>query len=676
MLKITFDFETRSAVNLKTHGAHIYAADKSTSVLCMAYAINEEPVKLWLPSYGFQPVDFFDAMEMGAELEAHNAQFERLIWAGVCVKRYGWPKLNTERLFCSMAKAYAMGLPGSLEMASKAVGLNVEKDMRGHRIMLQLSQPRSVDSFGQPIFWEEKDSTPKLDIKAKFQQLYAYCINDVVVERELSKRLLPLSPIERKTWLLDQKINDRGMPIDLPTVKKALALIDFEQARLKKEIQAATSNQVSTYNAHTQLKNWIINEGVETKGVGKAAVADLLESPDTPEKIRKVLYLRREAAKSSTAKLKKMLSMASFDGRARGCFQYGGAYATLRWAGRGIQFQNFPRPGLPDADIEKIVWQLSRNETPKQLAEYIDIMWGAPMACVSDCLRAMIKSPTGKLFATTDLESIESRMLAWLAGQEDKLEIFRTHGKIYEYAATQIYNCKLEDVTKADPRRLIGKVSELALGYQGGVGAFQSMAKQYQVKVPDAQANEIKERWRARNTFIVAFWRDVENAAFAAVANPNKQYKVGVKGRELTYLKKGSFLFCRLPSGRAIVYPYPKIQPVMTPWGQLKECVTYMGEQNYDWVRLTAYGGLYTENAVQASSRDVLRDAMFRLEEKGFHIIGHVHDEAITENSLNFGEEFEEGCVDEMEKLMSIQPTWAPDLPLGANGWIGPRYKK
>ena len=291
------------------------------------------------------------------------------------------------------------------------------------------------------------------------------------------------------------------------------------------------------------------------------------------------------------------------------------------------------------------------------------------MSRVSDCLRGILKAAPGKKLIAVDFSAIEGRVLAWLAGEETKLNIYRGHGKIYEYTASKIYNItNIANVNK--DQRQIGKVAELALGFQGGVVAFQSMAKNYFVKIPDKQANEIKIAWRKDNPAIVSYWYDIERAAIAAVKYPGQKFACGPDGRKVTFLQRGSFLFCRLPSARVICYPYPKMKIVKTPWGEMKNAMTYKGEENYQFVTKVAYGGLISENVTQATSRDLLAEGMLRFEKHNYKIIMHVHDEIVSEVDINFG------SVKEAEDLLCVLPTWAKNLPIHAKGWEGERYRK
>jgi DNA polymerase len=661
--RLYIDFETYSACELKTCGLANYATDATTNVHCMAYAFDDEDAQLVLsPTL---PLEVGSYVIDGGLVYAHNAQFEYMIWNHVCAK-HDWPPLKFEQLRCTLAMAFAMGLPGSLENAACALGLPDRKNLAGRRIMLQLAKPRSNGGF-----WRPKDSPQK------FLILYQYCRQDVAVERALHERLVPLSREERAIWILDQKINQRGVRLDLEAVDRAANLVDREQRRLSREMSKATDGDVTRCTNVGSLSEWIKRQGVEMNGVAKDDVLDALGG-NLPKKVAEVLSLRREAAKASTAKLISMRNNTGLDGRVRYVHQYHGAF-TGRWAGRGIQVQNLPRPrpSTTQDDIEGILEHL------KDGSEYIDMFYGPVMDALADCIRGMIIAPEGKTLVAVDFNAVEARVLAWMAGEERVLEIFRTHGRIYEQAASDIYQIPIDKIRKAD--RQIGKVAILALGYGGGKGAFQAMAKGCNVKVTDDEAERIKNVWRNENRMIVRYWYALEEAAIAACIKKDKR-TAGPPGREVTFLMKGSFLWCRLPSGRVICYPYPEVREVATPWGELKSTFTYMTMINVNrkgkvlddpgangsWQRISTFGGSLAENVVQGLAACLLRHALRAVDAAGFDITMHVHDEIVAEVPEADGA----AALARIKTLMTTLPTWATGLPIAADGWHGKRYRK
>lgn len=685
------DFETKARLDLKKTGVHVYSNDWATDFLCMAFAFNDEPVEL-IRHGDPLPLRVAAHIAEGALVVAHNAAFELAVWNNVCVHKHGWPSLRVEQVDCTMARALAMSLPGSLEMAAAAVGLEMQKDMKGNRLMLKYSKPRKVDDSGNITWWGDP---------ADLERIYAYCRQDIEVERALDKRLLPLPEKERRIWILDQKINNRGVACDTQAAERALRIVEDETEAANYLIRTLTGNQVATVNAHVQLKEWLNRNGVATEGVAKDEVTAILARPNLAPLVRQVLLLRQETAKASTRKLEAMLASAGGDGRLRGLFQYHSA-STGRWGGRRIQPQNFPRPTIPQEAIEDIMEALSTMRA-EQARAYIRALHGPPISAISDCLRAFLWSDTDNLIGM-DFSAIEARVLAWLAGEEKVLEVFRSHGKIYEAAASDTFCISLEEVTK--DLRQIGKVIELSGGYQGGVGALQAMAQAYGVRLAPSlpvltnkltpeqwdkaceawatrgvksgvereewlASEAVKVLWRAKRPNIVRYWHIVESAAVAAVNNPGTVQLVDPRLPSVQFLKRGSFLWCKLPSGRNLCYPYPKTEEVETPWGAMKPMLKYMAvdSQTNKWRRHTAYGGLLVENVTQAVARDLLAEAMLNLDTQGYEIVLHVHDEVGCEQHEGQSEK-------QVQAIVSGVPVWAEGLPMAAEGWTGLRYRK
>lgn len=715
-MKAHIDFETRSAVDLKKAGLHKYASDPSTDIMCLGFSFDDKaPVihPVALPgetSYAF--VELMDHVGADGLVVAHNSAFELAIWNSVGVKKYRWPKLHPEQIDCTMVRSYSMGLPGALDAAAAAVGIDARKDMKGQRLMLKMSQPKA-----EAIFCCQRPSCPNCEGKGmayewhqepdQIERLFTYCLQDIVVERELDKRLLALSPSEKRLWILDQKINNRGVMLDVKAARRASEVVQYEQKRLDLEIREVSANRVASCRAHVQLKEWLKEEGVATKGVAKNDVIELLASKTLPENCRRALEIRQESAKSSTAKFEAMLNRVAFDDRLKGIFQFYGAN-TGRWAGRGIQPHNFPRQSLKQNLIDEAFKVLNSPMSVEKQRDYMEWFIGSPMRVLSECLRGFLVAEEGKELIAVDFSAIEARVLAWLANEIRKLEVFRTHGKIYEDAASGIFNVPIESIGKDSPERQIGKVSDLACGYQGGVGAFQAMAKGYGVKMApslrslwDRASSEARDRsmsrwkstgvksginkqewiaseltklaWREANRNIVDYWGNVEAAAIAAVRSPGTSFRVTpLTLPPVHFLVKGSFLFCKLPSGRNLCYPYPKLEEHKTPWDTKKEMLTYMTEDATirKWIRAKTYGGSLVENITQAVARDILAAAMIRSEERFYPIVLHVHDEIVAEVAIGGG------TVAELEAIVSEIPKWAHGLPMKAAGWVGKRYRK
>jgi DNA polymerase len=660
------DFETFSTVDLKTVGLDNYARHPTTDAWCMSFRFDKEPVQRWKRGEPL-PIDVALHVSSGGQVVAHNASFELAIWNLIMAVRYGWPELKIEQVRCTMAMGYAMSLPGKLEQMAPALGITARKDMAGSRLMMQMCRPRDIKPDGTVIWWDEPE---------KIERLGAYCDQDVVVESGMDERLMPLSPDEQALWVLDQKINQRGVYIDRDAVAKAIAIVEAEQKRLDDQMRKVTGNFVGFCTEVARLKKWIATRGIDVDGLAKMDVMDLLALDTLPEDVRAALLLRQEAGKSSTAKLRAMVTAASTqDDRLRGMMQYHGA-GTGRWAGRRVQLQNIPRPKLGSAEIERAIDVIKRTADPKHAAQYLDVLFAPPLDVISWSLRGMICAAPGNDLLAADFANIEGRGLAWLAGDEKKLDVFRAFDDgsgldVYKLMAATVLTKPVGEIDK-DQRQTYGKVPELACGYQGGVGAFQKMAKTYQVKVSDEIADFAKTQWRAAHPKIVQYWYDLEAAAIEAVLNPGRVTMAGAPGRQVKFRVKGSFLWCLLPSGRALCYPYPKLKQKMTPWGEEKDQVHYMtvdGTTN-KWEETHTYGGKLAENVTQAICRDLLVAAIRQAEAAGYPVVLHVHDEVVSEVPKAFG------SLEEYERVCSTMPAWAAGLPVVAEGWRGERYRK
>jgi DNA polymerase bacteriophage-type len=686
------DFESRSAVDLKKTGVYRYASDPSTDLWCMAYAFDDEPVELWVPG-ALMPMRVVLHVREGGELAAWNAQFERVMWREILAKRYNWPDPTLAQWRCIMAESYAMALPGQLGMAAAALGLAEQKDDAGHRLMLQMAKPRRTNPDGTHVWWDDED---------RRLRLYAYCRQDVEAERNAEKRLLRLRPLERQIYYLDQKINDRGVKVDVRACTAAKKIVADTMAKLDLEMRSVTGGAVGACSNVAELTRYLQAAGLPVEKVRKEQVNELL-AMELPPNIRRALELRRDAGKTSTAKITALLNRVDPDGRMRGNLQYHGA-ATGRWAARGAQLQNLPRSSMEIGD-EQVTHLLRGN------ADAIEILYGSPLHFVSDAVRAMIQAGPDRVLMSADFSNIEGRVLAWLAGQEDKLEAFRAFDAgegpdLYKVGAAGIFGIPVDKVTK--DQRQIGKVAELALGYQGGVMAFQAMAGNYGLKMGryydmiwPAMGMEyqeaalkgwstrgkksgieqktwlasevVKVAWRAKNPRIKTYWTTLETAAIEAMHTGATTHAGRIK-----FKKNGSFLFCQLPSGRVLTYPYPRIESKKMPWLDrdgnevFKDAIVYRGIDSFTkkWSDQDFYGGLSAENVTQAVARDLMAEAMLRVEAKGYPVVLTVHDELVAEPKRGHG------SVEEFGRIMSELPAWAAGCPVAAAGWVGTRYRK
>ena len=717
------DFETRSTVDLRRCGVYVYAEDPSTDVLCAAYAVDDGPVELWTPRYNDAwldqcPAEIICAAREGWTVVAHNANFERTIWREILNKRYGWPLPKLGQWRCTMAQALAMALPGSLENAAAAVGIEQGKDMGGRALMLQMSHPRRPRKGEDPneIYWFEDEE--------RLQRLYAYCRQDVEVERALGKRLLALRQQEQKLWQLDQVVNDRGVFVDTALCRSALKVVAAATLALDDEIRRLTDGAVSATTNVAKIARWCRLQGVQTESLAKEAVDELLVRQDLPPAVRRVLEIRREAAKAAVKKIDALLAGKSRDGRAKGLSQYHAA-STGRSAGRRFQPKNIKRPDLDD--IDGAIEAVESGD-----ADYVRLVYGEPLAVVTDCLRGMVRAAPGRIIRSADFSNIEGRVQAWLAGEEWKLQAFRDFdtfildergrkipdGKdflrkgpdVYIKSVADLFSIPVKLVTKQQ-RQEIGKVVELASGYEGGIAAYLRFGidKAFPILVPRIRADGIGEewdwaseryhkstgsqryglahdewcvvrivvdRWRDKHGKIKLFWRELEDAAHFAIRHKGKPASAG----RIAFKTAGSFLFMQLPSGRCITYPYPDIREHLTPWGEKRPAMSYMGVDSYTrkWTRCFAHGGLLFNNVVQGTARDIEAEAMLRLVDAGYEtmdperhgMVLEVYDEVVCETPSDFG------STEEFIALMTRLPAWAAGLPLAADGWSAERYRK
>lgn len=629
---VSVDFETRSAVDLRKTGVYIYADDPSTDVWCMAYAFDDEEPKVWTPG---DPIDvrLEDYIVEGGKLRAWNSSFERVIWNKIMVPRYNWPRTGASQWFCTMAQASAMGLPRALGQAADVLGVEQQKDKSGQALMMRMARPRRTNPDGSHVWWDTSD---------KMAALISYCKQDVRTEIAVAERLVEMDQQERQVFLLDQRINDRGVMLDRDLLNRVRVLADNSKEEIDAEIARLTKGKVTGATKGVDLVKWLNSYGVPTKSVDKQHVAALLARDDLHPVIRKVLELRQDGAKSSTAKLDSMENAAGPDDRMRGLLVYHGA-ATGRWSGKLVQPQNFPRPAKKQDELNEIIAKLKRGES---VADH-----GAGTQIASDLLRSMLIAKPGHRLLFADYSAIEARVLAWLAGQSDLVDDFVQGRDAYKSMAAVVFEKSASDVTPEE--RQIGKALTLGCGYQMSGKRFAEFAG-----IDTDLALRAVAAYREKNDRIVAYWRDTEELFLET----GRQAEANGE----TYMR------VPLASGRCLTYHNPRIVPRKTPWGEPRDTlqVDTLNSMTRQWTHQFMWGGLCVENVVQATARDLMAGAMMRLEMAGYPVVMSVHDEIICEVPA------ERGVLAEMIELMVEVPAWAKGCPIAAEGKAGLRYEK
>ena len=633
---VSIDFETRSAVDLRKTGVYKYASDPSTDIWCMAYkAPWSDDVQVWLPGDEMD-AHLEDWIVEGGLLSAWNANFERTIWNEIMVSRYQWPRTSIKQWRCTMAQASAMGLPRALGQAASVLGVEEQKDKAGVALMLRMARPRKVNADGSYTWWNTKD---------KIDTLVAYCIQDVKTELSVAATLNDMPDSERRLYQLDQRINDRGVKVDLDLIERVSKLANSASENIDAEIKRLTNGQVKAATNAMDLTAWLRGYGLQVKSVDKQTVTRMLGMEKLHPIIKQVLRLRQDGAKSSTAKYEAMVNAANADNRMRGLLMYHGA-ATGRWSGRLVQPQNFPRPQKKQDELDQIIAKLKADE---DVSEY-----GAGTVLASDLLRSMLIAEDGHRLMFADYSAIEARVLAWIAGQTDLVETFRNGGDVYKEMASAIYNVNVENVT--DGQRQVGKMAILGCGYGMGGKRFAEQCATMGINVDEDEAKRIVSVYREKNNRIAQYWRDSENEFVEMVKEAGR-----VRSVELP-----------LPSGRSLTYHNPRIIQRETPWGAMRDTaqVDTLNSVTRQWVSQIIWGGLLTENVVQATARDLMATAMMALELKGYNVILSVHDEIISEVPDDFG------SLEEMIEIMTRVPAWADGCPVNAEGKVGKRYRK
>lgn len=651
------DFETRSRVNLKTHGLYRYAQDATTDVWCFSYAFDDEPVQLWEMGQP-APARIVNHVRQGGAFKAWNAQFERVIWNAILAARYNWPKLTIEQTHCTMAQALTHGYPASLDRCADAMGI-AGKDKMGHRLMMQMCRPREV-AGDTCIWWDDRD---------RRSRLATYCVQDTEIERTIASRLRPMSPEERVIYILDQQINERGFLVDHELVAAGITMVGHVANNLDEDVAKLTKWKLTTRSV-TLLINWLwMHSDLEVHKLDKYTVAALLRRPGLDETTQRVLEIRAEAAKSSLAKLKVMQVAPCLDGRLHATLQYYGAGRTGRWAGRLIQPHNFPKGHLQPDEIEFAVAQVKETEQTLDF-DAVDILHGPPLDLMASLLRACVVAAEGKDLLVADFAAIEARVLAWLANERKMIALFAGGGDPYRVMASDVYRVAVDRVN--GEQRWLGKQLVLGCGYQQGSVSFRLRLAREGIDVDADFAENAITSYRYANPNITGLWENMQAAAMQAIREPGRVFSNG----KIKFGVKGGMLLMKLPSGRYLSYLRPSIGSVTTKAADgsewTREQIFYWGVSpvNFQWKRNYTYGGKLTENAVQAIARDILAAAMVRVSRANYPIILHVHDEIVAEVPEG------KGSIEDFERRMATVPPELEGCPIKVSAWRGKRYRK
>ena len=639
-----WDIESRSTVPLDVAGAWRYAADPTTEILCVAYAIDDGDPQIWVP--GDPPPQELLAAD---EIVAHNFAFERAMATRILTTPHGWPTIPLAKQRCSMTLALACALPPALDKAAKALGLPYEKDAEGYRLMRRMSRPR------RPHKNEDPSKTYWVDGPEQREQLHRYCMRDVETERALYRRLPPLLPSEQELWQLDAVINQRGFFVDTALTIAGRDIARAEQAALNVEVAQITDGEILSLNQVEKIKDFIRRHGHAIESLTRRSAAQVLRH-NPSDTVRQLLELRHAGARASTRKFDALLASVDTDSRLRGTLKFH-ASSTGRWAGNRFQPQNLKKPETKDLDaaIDAIL--------TGDMAKVREL--GAPLTVAGDVSRAIISAAPGHALIGGDFSAIESRILAWLAGEKWKLRNYedydRTGNPEFEPYCIMASRALKRQVTPEDEvGRNFGKTYDLAFGFGGGLGAWRRFDDSD--TYTDAEVEHFKQEFRRTHLETVRFWRRLEHAAHKAVITRQR-----VDFNRFSFTMEDGTLLLTLPSGRRLHYPEARLVP-----GKFEDTrqLRFKDNSRGAWSDVDAWYGVLVENVVQATARDILAEAMRRIEATGYPVVLSVHDEIVAEVPEGFG------SVEEFHRLMVQLPAWAQGLPLAAKAWTRPRYAK
>ena len=638
------DIETFSDVDLIKCGVYAYSDSPAFEVLLFAYSFDGGETRVIDLAQGEElPGEVAEAVFDGSVVKtAFNANFER-----TCLSKYFGRYLPPESWHCSAVQAAVLALPRSLEDVGAVLGLDERKMKEGKELIRYFCVPCKPTKANGGRRRNLPCHAPE-----KWELFKTYCMRDVDVEKAIRRKLckFPIPEGEMELYRLDQRINDRGVLVDMGLVRQAVVC-----ERLHKEVVTRRAYELTGLenpNSVAQLKGWLGENGVEAESLSKKAVAEMIGESDG--EVEELLRLRLLMAKTSVKKYEAMERSVCSDGRVHGLLQFYGANRTGRWAGRLVQVQNLPQNHIEDLELARRLVREGRFED-------VEMLYDSTPKVLSELIRTAFVPEPGCRFVVADFSAIEARVLAWLAGERWRLEVFSSHGKIYEASASAMFHVPIEEVTKGSPLRQKGKIAELGLGYGGAAGALVSMGA-LEMGLSEDELPSLVAAWRRANPHITQFWWDVDKAAVEAVTK-----RTGTRAGRITFEYRSGILFVMLPSGRKLAYVKPRL--AVNKFG--REGLTYEGIlENKKWGRIETYGPKLVENIVQGTARDLLAEAMLRVERKGYPIVMHCHDEIIAEVPEGMG------SVEEMCEVMAVRPSWAEGLPLRADGYECPFYQK
>lgn len=642
--QLAIDIETYSDVDLINCGVYKYTDSDNFEILLFAYSVDDEETKIVDLASGEElPEEIMEMLLDDSVIKtAFNANFER-----TCLSRHLGVKLKPEAWRCTAVQAAMLALPLSLEAVGVVLGLDKQKMSEGKELIRYFCTPcKPTKSNGG-----RTRNLPE-DAPEKWELFKTYCIRDVDVEKQIRKKLwkYPIPEKEQQLYCLDQRINDRGIMVDRNLVNHAIACdLLYKETATKRAYELS---ELENPNSVSQLKGWLTEKGIEVDSLAKATVEELVDK--TEGDVQEMLKLRLAMSKTSVKKYEAIDRSVCRESRVHGLLQFFGANRTGRWAGRLVQIHNLPQNHISDLE-------LARGLVADGRYDDVEMLYESTPNVLSELIRTAFVAKPGSRFIISDFSAIEARVLAWLAGEQWRIEVFQTHGKIYEASASAMFHVPIEEITKTSPLRQKGKISELALGYGGSVGAMTAMGA-LKMGLSEEELPSLVTTWRNANPHITQFWWAVDEAAVKAVRD-KKPSRVG----RVAFEYSSGILFVTLPSGRKLSYVKPKMG--VNKFG--REGITYEGiGESKKWMRLETYGPKLVENIVQAASRDILAEAMLRLEKEGFDIVCHVHDEVVLEVPEGVS------SVEEINQIMAVNPEWTDGLPLSAAGFESPFYKK